>query len=354
MSILDRYLMKQVAGGILISTLVLLPLFSFLDLVDQLDDVGTGFYRTSDAFLYVMLTLPRRFIQLLPFIALLGNVTALGRLALNQELISLRSAGYSPVQISMASMKVGLLLLLIVGLLELFVAPPLQQQAIAHRAAAMEQSAELGRNLGIWTRNERQILRIGNLVHDTRQANVEIITLDEQGNLDEVIRAEGFEIVNNNEWRLLEVTRRLFSDGGISTTTVAEMRWETFLNPAQISTLTKPQESLSPVELYRYVHHLQSTGQEVDVFQLALWKKLGGPLTMLGMLLLSVPFVFGSVRTGFANRLVMAGVTGLSVYLLDQIFSNAGLILNLNPSFIALTPGILLIWFARVWLRRVP
>ena len=125
MSILDRYLMKQVAGGILISTLVLLPLFSFLDLVDQLDDVGTGFYRTSDAFLYVMLTLPRRFIQLLPFIALLGNVTALGRLALNQELISLRSAGYSPVQISMASMKVGLLLLLIVGLLELFVAPPL-------------------------------------------------------------------------------------------------------------------------------------------------------------------------------------------------------------------------------------
>ena len=85
-----------------------------------------------------------------------------------------------------------------------------------------------------------------------------------------------------------------------------------------------------------------------------LWKKLGNPLTMLGMLLLSVPFVFGSVRTGFATRLVLAGITGIMVYLLDQIFSNTGLILNLNPSFIALTPGILLIWIARVWLRNVP
>ena len=74
---------------------------------------------------------------------------------------------------------------------------------------------------------------------------------------------------------------------------------------------------------------------------------------MLGMLLLSVPFVIGSVRTGFANRLVLAGVTGIIVYLLDQIFSNAGLILNLNPLFVALAPGTVLIWAARLWLGRV-
>ena len=82
MKILDQYLMKQIAIGILVSTVVLMPLFSFLDLVEQLDDVGSGFYRTQDAFLYVVLTLPTRFIQLSPFIALLGNVTALGRLAI--------------------------------------------------------------------------------------------------------------------------------------------------------------------------------------------------------------------------------------------------------------------------------
>ena len=74
---------------------------------------------------------------------------------------------------------------------------------------------------------------------------------------------------------------------------------------------------------------------------------------MLGMLLFSVPFVVGSVRTGFANRLVLAGVTGIVVYLLNQIFSNIGLILNLNPLLVALAPGTMLIWTARLWLGRV-
>src|SRR5688572_19242975 len=134
MYILDRYLMKQVGAGIFISTLVLIRLFSFVYLANHLDDVVTGSYKPSDAFLYVLLTIPRRFIRLSPFIALIGHVTALGRLAVNHELISLRSAGYSPAKIGMASLKVGLGLLIIIGVLEIFIAPPLQQNAIAHRA----------------------------------------------------------------------------------------------------------------------------------------------------------------------------------------------------------------------------
>ena len=353
MKILDRYLIKQISIGIVIASLVLMPLFSFLDLVDQLEDVGTGFYKTSDAFLYVLLTIPRRFIELAPFIALLGNVTALGRLAINLELISLRSAGFSPARIGMASMKVGMALLVLIAALELLVAPPLHQQAIAHRSAALDQSTELGMNLGVWTRNDRQILRIGNLRHDTRAANVEIFNLDNNNSLSEYIFAEGFDIVSDQEWTLHNVIRKSFVDDKIVLSNTDSMAWTTFLDPGQISTLTKPQESLSPVELFQYIKYLRDTGQEADVYAVSLWKKPGGTLTMLGMLLLSVPFVFGSVRTGFANRLVLAGITGIVVYLLDQIFSNTGLILGLNPSFVALTPGIVLIWLARVWLVRV-
>ena len=86
MTIINRYLAFQVVMGLGIATAVLLPLFGFLDLLDQLDDVGKGTYRVTDAFLHTGLLLPRRFIQLAPFIALLGNVIALGRLAVGSEL----------------------------------------------------------------------------------------------------------------------------------------------------------------------------------------------------------------------------------------------------------------------------
>ncbi len=353
MRILDQYLMKQISLGIVVSTLVLIPLFSFLDLVEQLDDVGTGFYQTEDAFVYVLLTIPRRFIQLAPFIALMGNVTALGRLAIHLELISLRSAGYSPLDISSASLKVGFLLVLLIIALEFVIAPTLQQRAIAFRAAALDQSTVAGSDLGVWSRNNQHIIRIENLQHDTTTASVEIINLDEDGSVSEYISAEGFEIVSDDEWTLYNVTSKLILDGEIISSRTSSMLWETFLEPDQISTLTKQPESLSPIELFNYIKSLENTGQESDVFELTLWRKPGEVLTMLGMLLLSVPFVIGSVRTGFANRLVMAGVTGIVVYLLDQIFSNAGLLLDLNPLLVALAPGTTLIWASRFWLSRV-
>lgn len=353
MNILDQYLGRQILGGLLMATIVLMPLFSFLDFVEQLDDVGKGFYGIDDAFIYVLLTMPRRFIQLSPFIALLGNVAVLGRLAINLELISLRTAGYSPVQISRASMKIGLLLVLLTGILEQYIAPPLHQKAVALRAAALDQGTELGRNLGIWTRNSRQILRIGNLQHDSRLSTVEIIQLDDNGHLSEYIYADGFDVINTNEWELHNVTRKLVTDGIVVSSTAESVTWGTFLRPEQISTLTKPQESLSPTELFQYIEYLKSTGQESNAYSLALWRKAGGALTTLGMLLLSIPFVFGSPRTGFAGRIVLAGITGIGVYLLDQIFSNAGLILGLNTALVALVPGILLIGISRIWLGRV-
>jgi lipopolysaccharide export system permease protein len=59
------------------------------------------------------------------------------------------------------------------------------------------------------------------------------------------------------------------------------------------------------------------------------------------------------VRAGLGNRLVVASMLGISVYLFDQIIANAGLLLNLNPALSALLPGVVLIAVAYFWLRRI-
>ena len=354
MRTINLYLTRQISGGLITSTAVLIPLFGFLDLVEQLDDVGEGFYRVDDAFRYVFLMIPRRFIELTPFIALLGNVMALGMLAVNRELIAMRSAGISPARISYSSLTVGLALLFFIGILEQFVAPPLQQKAVALRSEALSKSTELGKDLGIWTRDERHILHIGATEHGRRADVVEILKLDDSGLMVEYIYAEHADILNRNEWVLHGVTRKTISENQINSERIDSLIWTPFLDPAQIATLTKPAESLSLTNLYLYVNYLQGTGQEADAYSLALWRKIGGGLTTIAMVLLSVPFVIGSVRTGLGNRLVFAGIMGIGVYLLDQIIANAGLIFTLSPPLIALTPGILLICVAIFWLHRVP
>jgi len=348
-----RYLVLQVLIGLAIATAILLPLFAFLDLLHQLDDVGKGTFQVKDAFFYTGLLLPRRFIQLAPFIALLGNVIALGRLAVGSELIVMRAAGISPLQISLAPLAVGLVLLLADVLLDQFVAPQLQQKAISARAVALEKSAALGKGLGIWTRDERNILRIGEMVHAARAADIEIMHFDENGFLKSFTHAKNADFIGNDVWELSDVTTKTFTGNRIESVSTNSMKWKSFLSSDDISTLNKTPESLSPIELFQHVRFLRSTGQEADAYALVLWRKAGGALTAVAMLLLSIPFVFGSVRAGLANRLVLAAMLGMSVYLFDQIVANAGLLLRMNPAIVALVPGLMLITLAVFWLRRM-
>lgn len=350
--IIYRYIAHQVLIGFMLATAILLPLFSFFDLLDQLEAVGKGTYRIKDAFLYTAMLLPRRFIQITPFVALLGTVIALGKLAVNSELIAIRVAGISPLRISMAPLSVGILMLLSVAILEQFVASQLQQKAITYRAIALEQSAELGKNLGIWTRNEQNILRIGHMLHAKRAADIEILQLDQVGFLLTHTLAQYANIIDDDIWELSNVVIRTFKDDQILATRADTLNWPSFLNPEDILTLTKSPESLSPLELVRHVEFLRSTGQDADSYALALWRKAGSALMTVAMLLLSIPFVFGSIRTGLSNKLVFAALIGIAVYLLDQIIANAGLILRLNPPFIALFPGLVMIILANIWLRR--
>jgi len=351
--IIYRYIALQVAAGLLIATAVLLPLFSFFDLLDQLDDVGKGTYRTIDAFMYTAMLLPRRFIQIAPFIALLGTVAALGALAVNSELIAMRTAGFSPVQISLAPVGVGVMLIVLIAGLEQFVAPQLQQKAISNRAVALNQTAELGKGLGIWTRNDQNILRIGRMLHAKEAADVEILHLGSSGFLLAHIHAQFADVRSNEPWVLRDVVIRKFSKNDIKAVHARRLTWDSFLDPEDIATLTKPPESLSPYELVRHVEFLRNTGQDADSYALALWRKAGSAFLTIAMLLLAIPFVFGSVRIGLGNKLVLAALIGVAVYLLDQILANAGLLLRIDPAFVALVPSMMLILLAVLWLRRV-
>jgi lipopolysaccharide export system permease protein len=353
MSTIERYLATQLTGGILIAALVLIPLFGFFDLVEQLEDVGEGFYRTQDAFAFVALLQPRRFIQLAPFIALLGTVIALGRLAVANELVAMRSAGLSPAQLGRAVLIVGGVILVVLGLLEQFVAPPMQQSALARRSAALEQRAELGKDLGIWTRDAGSILRIGSMERDDRPSDIEILRFDERGQLREYLRAERAEIESDAEWRLQSVTARTIEGLAIRHEVSDAVAWTPFLDAGQIATLTRPPESLSPVELFRHVRYLRSTGQQSDAYALAFWRKPGGMLTTLAMLMLALPFALAPPRTGLGLRLVMAALTGVGVYLADQILANAGLLLELDPVLVGLAPGMVLLALAVQFLRRL-
>ncbi|MDT8406629.1 MAG: LPS export ABC transporter permease LptG [Methylococcales bacterium] len=353
MTVLQRYLLTHLSLSWLLAAAVLLPLFSFFDLQQELDDVGEGIYQTRDAFFTTALLLPRRFIQLSPFIALLGTVIALGRLAVSLELTAMRGAGLSPLQIGRAPVMLGLVYIIAIALTDQFIAPVLQQKAIAEQNLGKGLSAELGKNLGIWTRDTQQIVRIGAMAHSTLAKDIEIFRFNPEGWLETVIQAERADMSAGQVWQLQNVTVRSFSDQGLSIADHDTMSWSSFMQPQQITTLTKPPESLSPLELLHHINFLKATEQPAQAFILTLWRKPGSALLTLALLLLSLLFVFGSVRRGIANQLVITTLLGIGIYVLDQIIANLGLLFEINAVLVAFLPGLSLLALAYILLRRL-
>src|SRR5262249_32752077 len=80
---LRRYLRLEIIQATGFVLFALLSIFSFFEIINQLDDLGRAGYQLRDVFIYVLLGLPTRTYELMPLAALIGTIYALSKLASN-------------------------------------------------------------------------------------------------------------------------------------------------------------------------------------------------------------------------------------------------------------------------------
>ena len=339
MKTLDRYIGAHLGNGLLLVLLILISIFSFLSFVEALDDVGAGQYQLGDACLAILLTLPRRIIELAPITTLLGTLIALGRLANDVELLAMQACGVSVTRISLSILKTGSLFILVVLILEFGVAPPLEQLAQSRHSVLTSGIDSLRTDQGFWFRDGRSFINIGRIEHGGVPADIDIYELDEQGHLQTFTQAREATIQPNNEWVLMDVAQTRMRTEGITIQRYPTITQDNLLSPEQISLLVLPPESLSPLDLYQYAHYLKEHGQNADRHNLALWKKASMPAATGAMIVMAIPFVFGPLRIVSAGWRIMVGaIAGIAFHLSNQIVGNIGLLFELHPAITTMMP----------------
>jgi lipopolysaccharide export system permease protein len=354
MKLLDRHIGNSFLRSFLLIFVILVALFSLLELMSQLDDVGKGNYQVKDVLVFIGLTLPRRMLELMPISTLLGSVVALGILADHGELLAMQAGGISVRRICWSVFATGTILILLTGLLAEIVVPPLDQLARKKRAMAISRSGFTLTKQGFWARRDDAFIHVGRTHSGGIATDLEIFETDDAGRLQVYTHAREAEIQNNNQWVLKTITRKTFTEQGITTAHLASLKLDSFLNSDQVAVLEIPPDSLSTSDLYRYTQALRDSGQNADRYALALWRKLGVPLTTGAMVLLSLPFVFGPTRMVTAGKRIMMGsFVGIIFYFADQVIVSLGLLLSLNPMITAMTPVVLISGIALWKLKQV-
>lgn len=354
MKLWSQYVIRSVFAGFAAAAALLIPLFTTFDLINELDDVSAGGYRWTQAVAVVLMTLPRRLIDLGPFIALLGGIVGLGQLAVSQELTAMRAAGVSIVRIAVAAAVAGLLLCLALAALDEWVASPLQQRGLQIRNAAVTQSDEAVNAKGtLWARRGNEAARIDALAAHNQPMGIEIFRFNADNSLASYVHADTATVLPGGKWTLNKVNAKAWDAGVETVQTLDTQPWQSIFSSTHLKELTLPSDSFSIKQLNRYILFLRNTDQPVDQYSIALWQKFGRPILTLAMILLAVPFTFVQQRSpGLGGRLAVGAIAGLLTYVVNQIIVNLGLLFTLNPELTTLLPPLLILGLALALVYR--
>lgn len=353
MTMLERYIAVAAFRALLLVSFGLTSLFSLLEFVDQLRDVGKGQYHLNDALVYVLLTAPARLLQLMPSAMLLACLFALGSLATHAELTAMRAGGLSPGRIIGAVFKLGGATVIALFLLAEFVIPAAQQLAQGMRATRLSATQAVRSGNSFWAEGDRQYLNVRQFANGNMPTDIYLYEFADSGQLQTLIQADHAEVRPDGTWLLEGVTRKQFGSEKIKTDRLASLPWRPFLRPRQASLLTLPPESMQPVELYQYVRELERRNQPVARYAQELWTKIDLPLAIAAMIMTAAPFVFGTLRKQSIGQYVMIGtMIGIVFSLIQQITLYLGQLLDLTPALTATLPSIGLLALAVYLFRR--
>lgn len=351
MLILDRYILLALLRGAAPVILLLLGLFGFLELAEQLEDIGKGSFSTSDALSVAGLHLPRILIDLLPVTCLLGSIIGYGALASAEELTALRTSGWSVLRIAMPVVALAAAVALSVIAAQQWLIPRLEQQASQLRVKTF--SASTREDAAYWTRQENRLLRIGGVEMGMVPIDIEIYDLDASGQLQTLQRAARADVIGPRDWVLRDVTTLHFAGEAISAEQAEELPFVPDFNAQQIFTLINADHALAPLDLARYIEHLRSNGLESHRYEVLLWQQISMPFGLMALSLLGLPVVMGSMRAlSLGARVAIGAAIGLGFYLTERLAMQLALLYHLPAPATGLVPDAVMLLIALALLFR--
>ena len=351
---IDRYIMQQFLAGIIPALLLLLALFSFMALAEELEDVGKGSFMLPDALMVVFLTTAKRIVELLPVTALLGGLIGLGAMANHHELMAMRTSGLSKQRIAQTVAVLAVFLGILITALQFWVVPGFEREAARLRGQALTSTEAMsGSAQAFWTRSGRHFIRVSGVQSDRTLAGIEIYTSDEKGRLVQLVQASRALYAGQENWLLTGVLESRFEGAKILETTRDNMQWNGLLSAEQAAVLILPLEALAPNDLLKTISNLKRNQLDTHQYEVVFWQQVSLLPSLLAMALLSLPFLLGSVREVSAGqRAMIGGLIGIGFYLLQQLSGHLAGILGLNPVVLILTPPFILLAIAIAAIRH--
>lgn len=341
MKIITRYLFKEIVVNVLLIMLALIAMFSFFDLIQELESLGRGNYGLSKVMLFVLLSAAGHIYEVMPVAVLIGSIYSLGQFARYSELIVLRVSGISLLNIALTLLKIGLIFTIITFLIGELITPMSEKMAQRLRIKATDSVVVQDFVSGLWVKDGSSFVNVAEVLADATLLNIHIYEFDQTFKLRTSSHAKIGQF-EEGQWHLKEVTQTHFDLDANRVTRLEKATWRSLIRPELLNVLLVLPEKMSAWNLYSYINHLSINKQKTTRYEMALWAKVIYPLACLVMVILALPFGFIQQRaTGASTKISIGIMLGVLYQILNRTFVHLGLLNDWAPLFSAIMPTIL-------------
>jgi len=353
MKTLNYYLWGATLQGIIIAWFALVTLATFFSFIAESGSTD-ALYTNLHAAIYLVFKLPSALYEYFPMATLIGALLGLGTLAANSEFTAMRAAGLSIKQLIFSVLKLGLLLAIGIFILGEWLVPASDLHARNFKAHLKSKNIVLVGGAGLWVKQQNSIFHIGSVINDKQLSDISIYTFkDEHKGLKSLLTSKSA-TTENGGWLLKGVETTLFEATHITKKQQKTLLKADFINPELLGVATVEPNQLSTSALTKIIRHQKENNLKTDKYELIYWKRYSVPLSALVMLLLAMPFLFGSNRSGGAGTRIFIGIiVGIVFYLVNRSINELGIVYGFSPIISAFLPSFLFMIVGLIAISRI-
>ncbi|MCF6776989.1 LPS export ABC transporter permease LptG [Thiotrichales bacterium 19X7-9] len=340
---LTRYVAKTVLMTTTIVTLSIIAIFIIFTFIAQMGDVGTGNYTTLSAFIYVIYEIPYNLYLILPMGCLLGSLMGLGILANNSELIVMRASGLSIFQISKGVIVASVLLMLFCLLLGAWFGPKYNKEADIYKALASgDSSAALSGNQSLWFKSGNDFIHVNGSFAQHELINITRYNI-QNSQVKSITLADNAEF-EKGSWKVNNITTTDLSFDQVKTTKQNKAVWKNLIPPKLVNVIGVNPDYLNLIALWEYISFKKQNLEDTNLLELQFWQKIFQPISVIILMLMAVPFVFGPMRSSAMGLKILAGLfLGFVFFIINQFFGPFSEVYHLPALIGAASPSVIFI-----------
>lgn len=342
MTILCRYVVREVLTCFMIVLLAVLSIYVAIDFIEKIDNFMDAGVSAMRCVVYLSYKLPFIFVQIAPVGFLLSILVALGLMTKNNEVLALKSCGIGYGRLLKPTMALGVIFcagLFVVA--EMLVPVFMANANQIWLQEVRKKNIFASRTNDIWMRAPRQIIHIKRYAPaEKRIQGITIHTFDDNFRLIQRVDALSGRFANGR-WQLEDAVEQLFAQAsGAHQIKLHEMiDADIDLNPDDLAQATQRSDEMGLAELGRYIEKVEREGYSATRYRVDYHSKIAAPFVCIFLSALGTGIVLrGKLREGLPVSITY----GLGVAFLFWILNS----FCLSLGYAELMPPVVAAWMA--------